>query len=175
MKKIVNFCGNCPFMYSEYDSATIGDCYTDICVLANHLNKKDYIIASYDDVDITEGNGTPLWCPLQEEKVELEFNPFSKKRSDEINEVKKELFELTNELEQAEINENIEDDDKRYDKISELNDKLSLLFNNEGVSDEYITDELKNSVDEIKVQIEEMLKVSEKIGETFKNLGSEEN
>ena len=167
MKKRVNFCGNCPFMHTEYDDFAIGDSTTDICTLSSFLKKEEYIISSHNSIDIFYKNDTPKWCPLKDEKIELEYKPFSEKRQKEINDIKSKIIKLSNEIDD---NDNIEIDDIKYEKLNELNSKLDLLFKNEDVNIDDFSEELKDSVNEINNQIEELVKSSETLSKTFINL-----
>lgn len=170
MKKTVNFCGNCPFMYSEYDD--FSDNFTDICTLSKFLNKKEYIISQSDGVDVHYENEPPKWCPLKEEKVELDFKPFSENRQKEINELKEKIITLSNDIDS---DDEIDIDDERYSKLEKLNSELDLLFKNEDIDIDDFANELKNSVNQINEQIEELVKASEKLSDTFNDLGDGED
>jgi len=67
----VNGCHNCPFLDSNYDDyATI-----DYCSLASHLNKKEYIISIYNNLD-SSINMEPDWCPLKKEEFVIKISNY---------------------------------------------------------------------------------------------------
>ena len=91
MKKTVNFCGNCPFSYADYDDWAIGSSTANICTLAQFLKLKDYFI-SVDNGD--EELKTPNWCPLKTDEFTFNFKEFSAERKQEIDSTWKEIDEL---------------------------------------------------------------------------------
>jgi hypothetical protein len=73
MRKIINDCGECPFMHTEYDDYAVGSTTTELCVLAKYL-ELDYFI----DV------GTPEWCPLKKEEYSFKFKGDSEITSEKV-------------------------------------------------------------------------------------------
>lgn len=86
MKSItVNFCGNCPFLWSEYDDYSLHDCTTNICTLSRYLNNQEFVISTSNDME-PELDLLPVsWCPIRSEGgVMVDFKPFS---MEEVNEM----------------------------------------------------------------------------------------
>ena len=173
MKKIINFCGNCPFRYSDYDDFAVGDSTAEVCTLAMYKKFEDYFILFHNgDIDNDDGDGmkTPEWCPLKTEEHTFEFKEFSPERKEKIEIVKKELTELMNFIDNS-------DDyfDKNYieknERISELNSILADLVNNEEFFGDDFNNEINDKVLEIKRQLELLEEATLKMNNTFNNFG----
>ena len=80
MKKTVNFCGNCPFMYDEYHEYK-NDTITTICTLAYNNKQDDYIISEFlkrtfsenDEFQIIEIKGNDSLKTLKVIKPQILF------------------------------------------------------------------------------------------------------
>lgn len=161
MKKIVNFCGNCPFFYGE-----LGELNENryVCVLSANLNLNfSYLNTINDEIDETT---TPDWCPLKKEEYTFSFINFSDKRLEEIHNVRKQINEY------SELDD--EQNDKS-DKIDELTSKLLELQKNEEVDNipnENIELEINKSIEEIKNQMTYIEDVSNKLQQMLNNLSN---
>lgn len=163
MKKTINFCGNCPFVYSHYDDFAVGDSTLDICTLARFLNLKEDIISVHNEMGYGGNSDTPDWCPLKKEDFTFTFNNFSSERQKEIESVSFELTEL------MKIEEKLEEDDEElYAKIQDLNNKLCNLYENEEKEES-----LEELNEEIQKQLNTLAQETIKLQDTFKNLGNE--
>lgn len=173
MEKIINYCGNCPFFVSEYDDFAIGHSTIDTCKLSKYLNNEEYIISTHDGMHGDVSN-TPDWCPLKVDYYSFSFKEFSKKRKEEIDNVTKEIIELSKLIDE---NEDYESDEfiKTNNRLTELYNMLSMLYNNEEFSEEDFTKEITDKVEDIKKYLEQLEENTLKITEKFKNLGNEEN
>lgn len=163
MKKTINFCGNCPFVYSDYDDFAVGDSTVDICTLARFLNLENDIISVHNEMGYNDNSDTPEWCPLKKEDYSFSFKEFSEERQKEIDSATSELKEL------MKIEEQLEDDDvELYDKMLKLNKKLIVLCENEEKEES-----LEELNEEIQKQLDTLAKETIKLSDTFKNLGNE--
>lgn len=170
MKKVVNFCGNCPFLYNEYDN--YDGTVQHLCVLSRNLD------LYFDYVDTLEGgydeNSTPAWCPLKKEEYTFSFKEFSNKRLENIHTVKEKINE---------INEYIESNDdsgidmsKELNEIETLNTELTNLQKNEeidDINDDDIESEITKSLDEIKAQMTYIEEASAKLQDAFSKFSEE--
>ena len=76
MEQKITCCGDCPFMYTEFDDYAMGPDTSETCAYASflryNLNKDDqeYFIDSYNGGDDErEPKPTPDWCPLKKGPV----------------------------------------------------------------------------------------------------------
>jgi hypothetical protein len=76
MKKVVNYCGNCPFLYEEND--IYDESVKHICVLSKNLDLYFYCIDTVECV--FDEKSTPVWCPLKKEEYTFTFKEFSNER-----------------------------------------------------------------------------------------------
>lgn len=129
MKKTINFCGNCPFLDSRVDNENNMKC---TCKLLLFINDKVLDIDNdiLSDMEILDD------CPLKNEKLEFNFNPFSKNRLDEIKIVENEIEKLETELNSKyKENQNIEDiNDDDIEQLNMLFEKLNKLLENEDMN-----------------------------------------
>lgn len=119
MKKVVNYCGNCPFLYSDYDDYAMGYSTLDICTLSKFLKYKDYIVSKHDSIGFNEDSKTPEWCPIRKEKFELIFND----KNDEIENNDENIV-------QDDFKEQIDKVQEQISLLEEAGDKLKILFEN---------------------------------------------
>jgi len=166
MKKTINFCGNCPFKYSDYDDFALGYSTVTTCTLARSLKlKDDCILVSDGDVELK----TPEWCPLKTEEFTFCFKEFSADRKTEMNSTWKEIEILQDFFDNT---YDIEYDDP---EIVEKNDKLQKLYTKFGElqsnEDEDFQTELNKSIDEIKDQLYALEDVADKLQKSINNLG----
>ncbi len=169
MKKTVNFCGNCPFSYADYDDWAIGASTCNICTLAQFLKLKDYFI-SVDNGD--EELKTPDWCPLKTDEFTFNFKEFSTERKKELDSTWKEIEELHNYFDNNEDNDDLDESelDEQSNKIQALYTKFGELQSNEEETYDFQT-ELNKSIDEIKEQLSTLEDVGNKLQESINNLG----
>ena len=80
MDQKITCCGDCPFMYSEYDDYSLYNDTIDICTYALFLSrsdktgKKEYFIDSYNGVnDRKVQKPPPDWCPLRKDTITFKF------------------------------------------------------------------------------------------------------
>jgi len=77
MEQKITCCGDCPFMYSEYDDYSLYNDTIDICTYALFLSrtgKKEYFIDSYNGInDRKVQKPTPDWCPLRKDTITFKF------------------------------------------------------------------------------------------------------
>lgn len=170
MKKTVNFCGNCPFLYNEVD--VYDGTVKHLCVLSKNLD------LYFQYIDTVEGefdeNTTPAWCPLKSEDYTFTFKNFSNKRIDDIYNIKNKINEIN---EYIEFNENDDVDlSKEMSQINTLNSELSTLQKNEEhyeVGEDDIESEINKSIDEIKTQMSYIEEASSKLQDMFNNFSIE--
>jgi hypothetical protein len=172
MKTTINFCGNCPFAYSDYDDFAVGYSTMDICTLSRFLNREDDCISIHDGMGPDYLAPTPDWCPLKEEEYSFDFKEFSPERLQEISDVKNEIKELEEFFDMRE--DEVDYDDpiiiEKNDKTQQLYSKLQELQSNEEIYTEFEED-ITEQLDKIKEQILSLEDVSNKLKETFNNLG----
>ena len=156
MKKIINYCGNCPFgqMFHANTTTTFDPIPTSKnetiykCSLALFLNLDNIEI----NIEFEEKLTTPDWCPLKEEQSFL-LRKFSDERINNINIVKKEmedqriLMKSTNDIIAS---------DASY-KLQITFSKLNNLLENEETLD------INKSIEEIKNQLNSLGDVSYKL------------
>jgi hypothetical protein len=166
MKKIVNFCGNCPFSYSDYDDFAVGCSTLNVCTLAQFVKLKDYFI-SVDNGD--EELKTPEWCPLKTDEFTFTFKEFSVERKQEIDSTCKEIEVLQDYFDNT---YDVDYDDpevvEKNNKVQKLYTKLGELQSNEEQNDE---DELSKSIDIIKEQLLSLENASIILQESLGKLG----
>jgi polyhydroxyalkanoate synthesis regulator phasin len=168
MKKTINYCGNCPFSYSDYDDFAIGYSTADICTLSRFLKlKDDCILVSNGDEELK----TPNWCPLKTEEFTFGYKEFSTKRQQEIESTKEELEILQNCVEKYEDYDNpiaIE----MSNNIQNLYNRLGELQSNENEEDSenYFQTELNENINEIKDQLFKLENAGNKLQDFFNNL-----
>lgn len=90
----VNFCGNCPFLYSDFNPDSSGYSTIDICLLARFLRQIPDYISVHDNCGSNPNAKTPGWCPLNKANFEIEFQEFSIERKQEIQKISNEIDEL---------------------------------------------------------------------------------
>ena len=183
MKKIVNFCGNCPFLYNEND--VYDESVKHLCVLSKNL---DLYFQYIDTVEgVFDENSTPDWCPLKKEEYTFSFKEFSNKRLNEIQNIKEKINEINEHIEYND--DNNADISKENDELIELNNELSNLQKNEEYyeddddeedeeddddddddDDEDIESEINKTIDEIKNQMSYLEEASVKLQEMFNSL-----
>lgn len=165
MKKIVNFCGNCPFRYSDYDDFAIGYSTATNCTLAMFLRQKDYCILMSDGDEEVK---TPEWCPLKNEEFTFNFKEFSAERTQEIDSTFKEIEELNKYFDTTEVDYYDPDFLRKDNKLQELYTRLGELQGNEESNKE---DDLSKSIDIIKEQLLELENASKVLQESLGKLG----
>lgn len=170
MKKTVNFCGNCPFLYSDYDDFAVGSSTIDICNLARFLKKPNDCVSVHDDYGYDTESTTPEWCPLKDEEFVFDFKEFSTERLQEISNIKSDITKIEEFFDMRE--DEVDYDDpivvEKNKEISELYYKLDELYNNEDSTEE---EDLNEQLDKIKEQILSLEEVGNKLKNTFNNLG----
>ena len=168
MKKTINFCGNCPFKYSDYDDYALGYSTVTTCTLSKFLKlEDDCILVSDGDAELK----TPIWCPLKTDEFTFDFKEFSTERKIEIDSTLKKIEVLQNYF------DNTYDVDYDNPDVIEKNTKLQTLYttynelqSNEDVEYDFQT-ELNKSIDEIKIQLSTLESVGNKLQESINNLG----
>ena len=150
----VNFCGNCPFLYSDYNPDSAGYSTIDICQLASFLKKKLYNISVHDECGRDSNSKTPDWCPLKVEDFSFTFKEFSSKRKQEIKVVSDEIDELEDFFDGNYCDSSYENTtyDAKANRLQELYTKLQELNKSEE-NVEFFNDEFKQKVEEFKEQI----------------------
>ena len=173
MKKIINCCGNCPFLYSDYDDFAIGNSTAEICTLAKFKDLKEYFILLHDGEDEIK---TPKWCPLKSEEEHIfKFRNFSEERQEKIDSTIIEIGELSEFVDEYIGDYEHKDYVKKFERLSKLYYIISDLYQNEEFFEEEFTNDINKSVSEITEQLNELEKATLKINETFNNLGNENN
>jgi len=168
MKKTINFCGNCPFKYSNYDDYALGYSTVTTCTLSKFLKlEDDCILVSDGEKELK----TPNWCPLKTDEFTFDFKEFSTERKIEIDSTLKKIEVLQNYF------DNTYDVDYDNPDVIEKNTKLQTLYttynelqSNEDVEYDFQT-ELNKSIDEIKIQLSTLESVGNKLQESINNLG----
>lgn len=153
MKKIINFCGNCPFCDYDYDDYE-EEIYS--CGLSRFLKLDDYFINDQEK--------TPIWCPIKKEDFLLEFKEFSSKRLEDINSVKNEIKELEHFFDE----ENYENPDVEEKTLALRNAYIKLydLQQNEELNVD-IQEEIIYNLEEIKNQLNSLEDANSKLQKTF--------
>ena len=169
MKKTVNFCGNCPFSYADYDDFAIGYSTVHVCTLAQFLKLNEYFILVSDG---TEEVKTPIWCPLKKEEFTFNFKEFSTERKQEIDSTFKEIEVLQDYFDKNEYNDDLDESevDDQSNKIQALYTKFGELQSNEEETYDFKA-ELSKSIDELKEQLSTLEEVGNKLQESINNLG----
>ena len=169
MKTTVNFCGNCPFSYADYDDCAIGYSTVHVCTLAQFLKLKDYFILVSDG---DEALKTPIWCPLKTEEFTFNFKEFSAERKQEIDSISKEIDVLQDYFDKNVDNDDLDESelDKKSNKLQALYTKLGELQKNEEEPYDFKV-ELNNSIDEIKAQLSTLEDFGTKLQESLGKLG----
>ena len=164
-QKIVNYCGNCPFFFTEYDFAN-RDFGVHICNLSKFNKEEEYYLNFETHLD------TPDWCPLKKMECSFKFKKFSKSRLAEISNVNKEIQDLEKYFEQNQQSKDTEFIEKS-NRISKLYSKLNNLHENEDIiSQEDIQSEIVEKISEIKNQLSELEDASAKLTDAFNKLGN---
>ena len=166
MKKTINFCGNCPFMYSDYDDFSVGDSTADMCTLALFLGQDGCISTHNGDSE----EKTPDWCPLKKEEYTFNFNEFSANRLEQMEKTKKEIKELEKHFEKYSDIDDIENNNKLtslYNQFSELQSNEEQLFGKK------FQEDINKGMSEIEKQLEQLKNVGEQLEKTFNKLGDE--
>ena len=182
MKKIVSFCGNCPFLYSDFDPDCAGHSTIDICQLARFLNLSPDHISVHDECGRDPNAKTPDWCPLKKEQLTIEFREFSDETKQEIEKVKTEIAEL-----EAFFDDNVdynspiyitktEQLQQAYNKLIELEsnieDKSNVDLSSFG---QEFNESINNQIDEIKSKLSYLDTAGNKLQEILTNIGKNEN
>ena len=172
MKKTINFCGNCPFSYSDYDDFAVGYSTMNICTLSKFLKLKEDCISMSDGHNCDEESKTPNWCPLKTEEFTFEFKEFSSKRKDEIDSTWKEIEVLRDLSDKYDGDYDEPNFIEQENKLQGLYTKFGNLQNNEDeiLDDGEFNNELIKQIDCIKEQMFELNEVTNKLQETLNNL-----
>jgi hypothetical protein len=168
MKKTINFCGNCPFKYSDYDDWAVGYSTCTVCTLAQFLKLNEYLIlVSNGDEEVK----TPDWCPLKTDEYTFNFKEFSVERKQEIDSTWEEIEVLQDYFDNG---YDLDYDDpevvEKNNKVQALYTKLGELQSNEEETYDFKA-ELNKSIDEIKEQLSTLEDVGNKLEESLKKLG----
>jgi hypothetical protein len=172
MKKItVNFCGNCPFLYSSYDDYAVGCSTTDECTLSRFLNQDEYFIDVHDGLDFN--SETPLWCPLRKEEYSFGFQEFNLVKTEEIDLIKKEIDELGNFFDSLH--------DESYDSsiINEKSRRLQELYNiladlqSSQIEDDLTIENFQKEMDEVQKKVKFLEEAGSKLQALINNLEEE--
>jgi hypothetical protein len=152
MKKTINFCGNCPFLHTIYDSDNFNKT-TFKCSLSDFLNVEfvEYIVDPYDEFNTIET------CPLKLE---------------EIDNVKSEIIEIENFFNENDYDADNDDHVKLNIRLSTLYDKLDELHNNEEQTFDFQKD-LNDNINKIKEQLELLSEVGNKFNQSINDLNKE--
>lgn len=160
MKKTINFCGNCPFMYEEFDEYK-DDPITIICTLSYNNKQDEYIISEINE------NKTPDFCPLKKEELILNFKEFSPSRLEKIRKLKTEIESIYQYFDENDFNPDDENMIIKNDELKSLSYNLNELNKNE---DMQFQDELTDSINKIQDQLIKLQEVGTKLQETFNNV-----
>lgn len=173
MKKIINCCGNCPFLYSDYDDFAIGDSTVEVCTLAKFQDLEEYYVLFHDgDGEIN----TPEWCPLKAEEHTFDFREFSKERQEKIDSTSKELEELITYINERAIDCEDEDEyERKSERVSELYSIMSDLHQNEEFFEDEFVKDINKNVSDITEQLNKLEEAAIKMNDTFNNLDNESN
>lgn len=176
MKKTINYCGNCPFCQVDYDEWAVGASTIEKCGLSMFL-KQDYIIDVYNGDD-NKGLVSPDWCPLKKEEFTFEFNNFSDKRLEDINNVTSKIVEIEDYLQEKEYYHT----DFKNSEYSEKEEELTQLYieydklqNNEEPDVDQDFQEVSDAITQIKEQLSVLEETSYKLQDTFSKLDNYEN
>jgi hypothetical protein len=182
MKKIVNFCGNCPFLYSDYDPDCVGYSTIDICQLARFLNQNPDHISVHDECGFNTNSKTPDWCPLKKEQFTIEFREFSNETKLAIENVKKEIAELEGffddsvEYDSPIYTTKTEQLQQAYNKLiefeSNIEEKTNIDLSSFGKE---FNENINNQIDEIKSKLSYLDNAGNKLQEILTNIGKNEN
>ena len=172
MKKTINFCGNCPFSYSDYDDYALGYSTITTCTLSRFLKLKD------DCISLSDGDeelSTPNWCPLKTEEYTFNFKEFSTERNNEINATWKEIDVLQDYFETKEYYHTDFKTPEYLEKDEELKNlytKLGELQNNEEETfdEKKFQEELNKGLDEIKEQLSSLEEFGNKLQDSLSKL-----
>lgn len=166
MKKTINFCGNCPFLHTIYDSDDFKTTFK--CSLSDFLNVEfvEYIVDPYDEFNTIET------CPLKTEEFNFKFNPFSNTKLEEIDNVKSEIIEIENFFNENDYDADNDDHVKLNIRLSTLYDKLDELHNNEEQTFDFQKD-LNDNINKIKEQLELLSEVGNKFNQSINDLNKE--
>lgn len=170
MKQTVNFCGNCPFLSSEYDDFAVGHSTVDKCLLAQHLGQDDYFVSIHDNFGQDFEASTPVWCPLKKEEFSFDFKEFSDERKQNLESTKNEILELENFFDMREDEVDYDDPEiiEKTDNIRKLYSKLNELYSNEELSeDDVLKNEINDGIEKINEQLTLLKEISSKFSETF--------
>ena len=174
MKKTVNYCGNCPFLYSDYDDFAVGYSTVDVCNLSRFLKLEKDCISVYDGFENDEKIETPEWCPLKTESFSFEFKEFSKERLQAIESAKKEIEEYDKFFNMREDEIDYDDPEviEKTENITKLYTTLNDLYQSEETfNDEDFQNDLNVEIEKIKEQLKNLEDVGSKLQETFNNIG----
>jgi vacuolar-type H+-ATPase subunit I/STV1 len=168
MKKIVNFCGNCPFLHTIYDFENYDKTIHDCSLLSFlQIEFEEQILDPYNEFDTLES------CPLKDEEFSFKFNKFSDERLQEIDEVKTEAIELEIFFEKNDYDKTNEDQIKKNIKLTTLYERLNDLHTNEEKPSDFQQD-LNENINKIKEQLELLSEVGNKFNQTINDLNKEE-
>lgn len=178
MKKTVNCCGNCPFLYSHYDDWAVGYSTIDICNLSRFLNLNDSCISVHDGMG-NDGNAeTPEWCPLKKEEYSFKFKVFSEERLQEIESTQNEIEEMEKSYDMREDEVDYESPEfiESSDNLQKLYTKLTNLYESEELPDEEVLkNEINDGVEKINEQLSLLKEISDKLSDTFNKVDNEKN
>lgn len=177
MNKTVNCCGNCPFLYSDYDDFAVGHSTIDICNLSRFLNLDNDCISVHDGFGNDENAETPEWCPLKKESFSFSFKEFSEERLKEIESINKEIDELEGFFDMREDEVDYDDPEvlENTENIRKLYTKLTILYDNEELSeDDELKNEINDGIEKINEQLSLLKNISNKLSESF-NVIEDEN
>jgi len=150
----VNFCGNCPFLNSDFNPDSSGYSTIDICQLARFLHQTPDHISVHNECGFNPDSKTPDWCPLKVEDFSFTFKEFSSKRKQEIKVISDEIDELEDFFDGNYCDASYENAiyDAKANRLQELYTKLQELNKSEE-NVEFFNDEFKQKVEEFKEQI----------------------
>lgn len=113
----VSWCGDCPFMNSDYDDFAVGFSTVDSCNLQEFLNTGSSILSIHDNIGHNNSNiNPPEWCPLKLNDFSFHFEPFTKDKQNQVTILKEKIKNI----------ENKEDlNDLDYDNLNSLYEDLN--------------------------------------------------
>jgi hypothetical protein len=169
MKKTINFCGNCPFLHTNYYFQNYDKPSYDCSLLMFlQVEFEEQILDPYDEFNVIES------CPLKTEEFNFNFNSFSNDRLDDINNVKNQIIEIEKFFNENDYDADNDDHVKLNIKLSTLYDKLDELHNNEEKTFDFQKD-LNANINKIKEQLELLSDVGNKINQTINDLNNDKD
>jgi predicted metallo-beta-lactamase superfamily hydrolase len=171
MKKLINSCKDCPFLYSDYAPNSTGYSTIDICTLCKYVKNEKCYISIHDGIGFNDKSTTPDWCPLKEEDYTFTFNRQNNKIQDNKNSVKSQIDDVQKLFSKLNDYDDV-DSYKNDDEFNELYEKLNNLIDDNQYN---IDEDFNNSFKEIKDQLEFIEDQTFKLNETFINLSKELN